>query len=105
MRVKSTQCTDQYWLKIRQLGRGTNVILEQYETSWLPCIPHLRENMVNAYATVNGRKGQLSDMESYFDAEAENLSSSYENNINGIYIRNPSQKGSSMTGTQTCFQI
>ena len=93
MHAKTTQCTDEYWLKIAEVGAGVNVILDQHQTSWLPCIQHLREHNVNVFATVNGRKGQLSDMEAYFSDSVNALIDDYSGFINGVYIRNPGFKG------------
>ena len=75
------------------MGLGTTVILQYQQPSWLPCIQMLRDSKVDVYATVNGRKGQLSDMVDYFSTTADSIRNDYEGFLNGIYIRNPGNDG------------
>ena len=92
--TKSTdQCVDEYWIKISQMGEGTAVLLKYYQPSWRPCMKLLRNSNVDVFTTINGRKSQLSDMTSYYYNEIDSLIADYGSDLNGIYIRNPGNKG------------
>ena len=91
--VRSAICRDDYWLKIGDLGPGTSVVLQYNEPNWLPCIDHLRFKGMDIFVTVNGRKGQLSNMVSYYQDQISQIQSDYGSSISGIYIRNPGNNG------------
>ena len=64
----------------------------------------LRENGVDVYGTVNGRKGKLNNMVEYFENEANNLIKDYNRQINGLFIRNPGTKGYTVAWYNTVFE-
>ena len=89
---RTNMCSDQ-WKKIAAMGRGTNVIIRYYESSWNECIQLLRDAGVNVYGTVNGRKGKPSDMMAIFQTYVDTFNNDHNGLINGIYIRNPGTEG------------
>ena len=75
------------------MGEGTAVLLKFQQPSWLDCIEMLRAAGVDVYVTINGRKGNLSNMRGYFADIAGEIAAAYGDSVNGIYIRNPGRKG------------
>ena len=91
--ARTAICQDPYWQKIAQMGTGTSIIMTQYENTWLPCITMVRDAGVDVYATVNGKKSTMNNPTNYYNNQANNILAEFENHVNGVYIKNPGNKG------------